>query len=127
MSKTTDIFVDSEKSLDSLVKDVESLLNVGLQLVCEHQENWYEFRNSQVSMTLGEHEFDSDRDLNFEDYRYWISIRSLNFQTEAEHQKQRDDFANLLFEKLKATRQYSLMLVEDLQVKLEEFSLELVK
>lgn len=127
MSKTTDIFVDSEKSLDSLVKDVESLLNVSFKFVGDNEESWYEFSNSQISMTLGNHEFESDIDLNFEDYPYWINIRSLNFQTEAEHHKQRDDFANFLYEKLKATRQYSLMLVEDLQVKLEEFSLELVK
>ncbi|WP_017720732.1 hypothetical protein [Kamptonema formosum] len=121
MSESRDIFIDSQTGLANQAKEIESLLDIQFQLISDRYETWYEYRNSRISLTLGEHDFENDRDMNFEEYRYHLSVRALNLDTEAERKKWRDDFASFVFQKLKATQKYRLMLVEDLQVKLEEF------
>jgi hypothetical protein len=121
MSESRDIFVDSEAGMANLAKEIESLLNIQFQLISDRYETWYEYRNPRISLTLGEHDFENDRDINFEEYRYYLSVIALNLDTEAERKKWRDEFASFVFQKLKATQKYRLMLVEDLQVKLEEF------
>ncbi len=119
MSESRDIFIDSPTGIVNLGKEIESLLDIQLHLISDRYETWYEYRNPRISLTLGEHDFENDRDINFEQYRYHLSVRALNLDTEAERKKWRDDFASFVFQKLKATQKYRLMLVEDLQVKLE--------
>ena len=73
-----------------------------------------------ITLTVGsmiEH-----RDIKFEEYPYNLSIRALNISNQLDKQKWRDDFASYVFQKLKGTERYRLMLVDDLQVKLEEFA-----
>jgi hypothetical protein len=121
MSESRDIFIDSQTGMANLAKEIESLLDIQFQLISDRYETWYEYRNPRISLTLGEHDFENDRDMNFEQYRYHLSVRALNLDTEAVRKKWRDEFASFVFQKLKATQKYRLMLVEDLQVKLEEF------
>jgi hypothetical protein len=122
MSRSVDIFVKSAAEIANFALDIESLFNIKLQLISNRQEFWYEFRNHQISLSLGTHDLENDRDMNFEDYPYHISVRAININTEKERQKWCDDFALFVFDKFKSTNKYSLMLVEDLQKKLEEFS-----
>lgn len=121
MSESRDIFIDSQTGMANLAKEIESLLDIQFQLISDRYETWYEYRNPRISLTLGEHDFENDRDMNFEQYRYHLSVRALNLDTEAVRKKWRDDLASFVFQKLKATQKYRLMLVEDLQLKLEEF------
>ncbi len=121
MSESRDIFIDSQTGMANLAKEIESLLDIQFQLISDRYETWYEYRNPRISLTLGEHDFENDRDMNFEQYRYHLSVIALNLDTEAVRKKWRDDFASFVFQKLKATQKYRLMLVEDLQLKLEEF------
>lgn len=121
MSESRDIFVDSQAGMANLAKEIESLLDIQFQLISDRYETWYEYSNPRISLTLGEHDFENDREMNFEEYRYHLSVRALNLDTEAERKKWCDDFARFVFQKLKATQKYRLTLVEDLQVKLEEF------
>lgn len=121
MSETKDIFIDSPTGMANLAKEIASLLDIQLQLISDRYETWYEYRHPQISLTLGEHDFENDRDINFEEYRYHLSVRALNLDSEVERKKWRDEFASFVFQKLKATQKYRLMLLEELQVKLEEF------
>lgn len=121
MSESRDIFIDSQTGMANLAKEIESLLDIQFQLISDRYETWYEYRNPRINLTLGEHDFENDRDMNFEQYRYHLSVIALNLDTEAVRKKWRDDLASFVFQKLKATQKYRLMLVEDLQVKLEEF------
>ncbi len=121
MSRTVDIFVDSQVGIKTLVEEIESLLSIKLQLIIDLDETWYEYRNYRIIMTLGEHEFENDRDMYFAAHRYHISVRAVKIETETNRQHWRDEFARLVFQKLKASQKYPLMLVSDLQVKLEEF------
>ncbi|MEG3975991.1 hypothetical protein QT970_15405 [Microcoleus sp. herbarium8] len=122
MSRTLDIFVDFPQGLEHLIKELEFILALKFELISDGTDNWYEFHNSTITLTVGNHDFENDRDIKFEEYPYNLSIRALNISNELDRQKWRDDFASYVFQKLKATERYRLMLVDDLQVKLEEFA-----
>ena len=64
----------------------------------------------------------NDGDLNFEDYDY--EIRCYPIDTEynlAEYLRIADEFARFVFNRLKATNQFQLMMAEEVQVKLDEY------
>lgn len=122
MSKSLDIFVKPKTEMENFIKQIEFLLGIKLRLIYDENENWYEYQNSTINLTLGTHEFENDKNMNFEDYDYYISIRSLNIEMEEKREKWRNDFAQNIFNKLKETQKYQIMLVDDLQKKLEEFS-----
>lgn len=121
MSKTLDIFVDTPTNLHEFAEDVASRLTITLTPRSADHETWYEYQNEQVIFTLGEHTFENDRDLLFENYRYHLSVRALNFDTEDERTLHRVRYGEKVFNALETTGQYSLMLVDDLQTKLREF------
>ncbi|HLP87532.1 MAG TPA: hypothetical protein VK184_02860 [Nostocaceae cyanobacterium] len=122
MSRSLDIFVESKTEIETFVEQIEFLLGIKLKLIHDENESWYEYQNSTINLTLGTHEFENDKNMNFEDYDYYISIRSLNIETEEKREKWRNDFAQNIFNKLKETQKYQIMLVDDLQKKLEGFS-----
>ncbi|MCS6859876.1 MAG: hypothetical protein NZT92_06110 [Abditibacteriales bacterium] len=121
MAKSIDLFVDAKVPLVIFAREIEGLLGVKLQRVLEAGETWYEFRDDHIALTVGEHDFENDRDMNFRDYRYHLSIRALNIATEEERKTWREGFARFAFEKLKSTGKYGLLLVEDIQKRLDEF------
>lgn len=121
MARSMDIFVEADVPIQVFVKEVEMLLGIKLQRISDGEEVYYEFQNSPIIFTVGMHEFVNDRGMNFEDYRYHLSVWGLNIGDGAAPQKSRDEFARFIFQKLKASQRYRLMLVEDIQVKLEVF------
>jgi len=121
MSWSVDVFVNSPAPLGAFVREIEPLLGIKLQRLSASGETWYEFRDPSIALTVGDHELENDRDMNFEDYRYQISVRAINVWDWEKHQKRCRDFARAVFEKLKATGRYRLLLVEDIQKKLDEF------
>jgi hypothetical protein len=72
--------------------------------------------SSGLALDLGTHDFENDRDMLFEEYPYVITVRKIGrnaeFQTAA---------ARRAFDALKAAGRYRLLLVSDLQSKLDEF------
>ncbi len=116
MSRTLDIFLDFPQGLEHLIKELELILALKFELISDVTDNWYEFHNSIITLTVGKHDFENDKDINFEEYPYNLSIRALNISNEIDRKKWRDDFASYVFQKLKATERYRLMLVDDLQV-----------
>lgn len=121
MARRLHIFVDSELNLEDFAKRVSELSGLELQLVADQYERWYEAQTPQFLLDLGDHSFDNDKDMNFENYRYDIRIKPLNITKEEDWQKSLETIVCPIYEKLKATDQYSLMLVDDLQAKLDEF------
>jgi len=122
MSQSMDIFVDADEPITTFVLELESLLDVKFQLRTREGEIWYEYDSSKLVLTVGEHEFENDGGLNFEDYRYNIALWPINYKTEAEWHKTRNDAAYRIFQQLKAVQKYHLLLVDDVQVRLAEFS-----
>lgn len=123
MADHIDIFIDpySNLSLEDFVQTLKALLHVDFERATHGSEVWYEFRDAYVVVTVGEHDYEDDRNLTFRDYRFDIEVRALNIKTEAERKEWRDGRSYSLFERLKDTRQFSLLLVENLNTKLKEF------
>ncbi len=122
MSQSMDIFVDADAPITTFILELELLLAVKFQLRSREDEIWYEVDSPKLVLTVGEHEFESDDGLNFEDYRYNIALWPINYKTEEEWAQIRNEAAQRIFQQLKATQKYSLILVDDVQVKLAEFS-----
>jgi hypothetical protein len=70
----------------------------------------FRLRVDSCTITIGTHSLENDRDLNFEDYPFQIEVEG----SEAE--------ARRIFELLRSTLKYSLLLVRDVQEKLDEFT-----
>ncbi|MDQ3249372.1 MAG: hypothetical protein M3Q45_09210 [Chloroflexota bacterium] len=117
-----DIFVDANEPLTVLICELEAILNIKFQLRAREDETWYEHSSPNLVLTVGQHEFENDRDIPFENYQYNIALWPINYATEAEWHKLRNDAAQRIFQQLKATHKYRLLLVDDVQVKLAEFS-----
>src|SRR5437588_381969 len=117
MSRSADIFVGTDESLEVLNRDLGSILAKSLEPRASGEESWYEFSDEHAILTLGRHDFVNDRDMPFGQYPYHIGIRAVGAQNEDERTAWRDALANQIFKRLKATKRYRLLLVEDVQVK----------
>ena len=119
MARSMDIFVKSEAPIKIFVKEIETLLRIKLQGVFDAEEVYHEFQNAHIIFTVGTHDLVNDREMNFEDYHYHLSVWAPNIGAEANPRKWRNEFAQFVFQKLKKSQRSRLMLVEDVQVKLE--------
>jgi hypothetical protein len=96
---------------------VGDLLGFGLKPATDGWEQaCYVHVDESVDIRLGYHSLDNDRDMFFERYRYQIDIHSLQ-----EDKVVQEQFGRSAFQKLKWTQKYALLLVYDLQVKLDEY------
>lgn len=69
-----------------------------------------------IALDLGGHEFENDRDMTFEEFPYVITVRSIGSNGERRLRCARD-----VFQKLRQTGRYRLLLTADLQQRLDAF------
>ena len=120
MADYANIFVNAPLSLENFVKELESLLAIQCKFDSNAWEEWYVYHEheSPIWLSIGENDHDSDPDCDFEDYRYDIQVGIRD-------EKRRQDFARSVFEKLKETKRYPLLLTDyDLQYNLDEYTPE---
>lgn len=116
------LLIDAQGSTEEFVKQLEGLLGISLRRDADVYGPYFEFEDDQVCMRLREdHGFVNDRQLRFEDYRYDLGLWPHRDRREEEREKWRKELAPALFEKLKATNRYALMLTEGVEIKLDEF------
>ncbi|HEV2661834.1 MAG TPA: hypothetical protein VGU68_14595 [Ktedonobacteraceae bacterium] len=121
MSRQMHIFVDTEESLEDFIQMLESLLGMSAHLHSEDREVWYELQNASMFFSVGTHEYVNDRDMLFESYLYDIEMSVTDIKDGEERLRRLKQVARSLFDTLKQSQHYQLMLVDDLQVKLDEF------
>jgi hypothetical protein len=123
MSWAVEIFVDCGCSLDAFASECSCMLGIELHRASDDKGVAYEYFGHDFCLQLyGDHAMENDRDMNFEDYPYVISLSRLNISDRNQAQINTLEFAWLAFEKLKRRGHCSLMLVEDLQKKLASFN-----
>jgi hypothetical protein len=135
MYETAEVFVDSQAPIEDFVKELEPLLEIKFKRqAMDYSENelrqsmdktyyyckvmteiWYEFSDPHVALTVAEHDLRNDRDMKFEDYRYCIAVRGFN--SWEERKKWREEFAHVVFQKLKATQRYRLLMTDNIQMR----------
>lgn len=76
----------------------------------------YVATEDDVALDLGTHDFESDRDMAFDEFPYVITVRRIG--TDVGSQQTR---ARRVFDRLRDGNRYKLMLTEDLQRRLAEY------
>jgi hypothetical protein len=122
MSWSIDLFVDAHTSLPQFVRDIEAVCDIKFTKFCADAGERYEYRAPHGVVCLWEnHALENDQDCNFADYRYELNVRPYR-TAEWEHDRQAGyELAMGLFQSLQVTGRYRLMLVEELQKKLQVF------
>jgi hypothetical protein len=124
MCYNVSLFVDTASSLEEFADEVRSLLDIALQRVDRDGAVSYEYSRPDFTLDLfADHGMVNDRDMKFEDYRYQLSFSVTTRLIVRKLRTKTLRFARLAFERLKNTRRYSMMLVENTQRKLDSFEL----
>jgi len=71
MSRTVDLFVDSDQPIERVASQLSEL--TGSQLVAAPDRSRFEMREGGVSAYLGEHDYMDDDDLPLGEFRYVLS------------------------------------------------------
>jgi hypothetical protein len=121
MSHDIDILVNAELSLDGLAQEIEALLGMLAHRKTDNDETWYEFQDEHTFLTLGNHDYVNDQGIDFESYEYDIQVFAINIKAVEERQQELYKSARRIFHTLQETHKYALLLVDNLQVKLDEF------
>ncbi len=121
MSDYWEIFARTSQPLEEIVREVEELMNIQTRRVTDDLRVRYDFTNENVDVTISGHDFENDRDANFEDYQYCISMRALRGNPPEEYDERRKTFARRAFERLSATGRYGLMMTSNLQTVLARY------
>ncbi|MDQ2905566.1 MAG: hypothetical protein M3Y81_18735 [Chloroflexota bacterium] len=121
MAREMDIFVNTEESLEEFTEVLASLVGMSAHLCSTNDEIWYELQDERTSLSVGTHEYVNDQSMNFEAYRYDIEIKEINIREAEERIQWLHDTALMIFNRLKETRRYALLLADNLQKKVEEY------
>ena len=125
MSRLISVFVDSAEQPQEFAASVEAILGYPLEdkpvpdapdllyRFTDHKHRWFD---------IYIHRLINDREFNFEDYRYQIEIGVFNIPNFSDWTRALYDFGEELFGKLKKSNKYNLMMVEDVDRMLGEFS-----
>ena len=121
MSSVISIFAACAEPIEQFVSQVEAVLSIPFKRVTSSDPTVFEARTEDSVITASRHDFVDDRDLNFEDYTYELQFRPLRDQHYALHERETFSYVKTAFDKLKSTLRSNLMLVDDLQHKLDEY------
>jgi hypothetical protein len=119
------ICVATDGDLGTFAQRLEQLLGRPLKRAGEGDQVRWELAapDPHVDVLVYENDFENDKDVNFEDYQIVISVRAwrLRGSNEADWKAWREGFARSVYERLKETGRYGLMLVDGVQTKLDEY------
>jgi hypothetical protein len=127
MSDSTEILVLTDQSLKDLVKTLSDWFQFSFMLHREDKgtavryESLYEYTRIVV---IEQDYLTNDRELHFEDYRYKIGVSTRGYESWQEDERRRREISRRIFEHLKATDHYRLLMVENVQSFVDEYTPE---
>ena len=121
MSRVFSIFVDWPKPIDELVPRLAPLLSASFQELTGRDPRAFEARTPDCVVTISHHNFENDRDLKFEDFTYELQFRPIRDRNYDLHEVKTLSYAKASFDRMKSALPCHLMLVDDLQHKLDEY------
>jgi hypothetical protein len=121
MSVYIDVFAAAEIALDTFVQEVEHVLGLTAKRIQESYSVCYELQDEQTVFIVSENlSLVNDGGNDFEDYNFSIGIEGF-IQEPAKRISWQRKRAKDVFDGLKATDKYRLLMVYDVQKKLDEF------
>jgi hypothetical protein len=127
MTWAINLFIDGETSLDALSKELNALLDIKLKEGGrdadpppdgnEYTDSLYHF----FLILVDNHGLINDRDMNFEDFRYELSVLEKRRMPNEISRRKCLEFSKMAFDILKRTGKYRIMLTENVQSRVEYF------
>jgi hypothetical protein len=127
MSVTMEIFVRFKSPIfEDFRKEMEAALGITFQFMPDDNGDeyfdYYVFSSAHERITLSKAvDYVNDRDMNFEDYQYYVGVQATGWKYIEDRDRILSESSRSIFEKLKATGRYPLMMTYDVQRKLDEF------
>jgi hypothetical protein len=121
LSRVVSIFVDYDEAIERLVSLIEPLLSTQFKHFPAGGADFYEARTADSVVSINTHIYDNDRDLKFEDYRYEIQFRPIRDRFYAVRERKTFVQAKAAFAELKGAANRNMILVDDLQHKLDKY------
>lgn len=123
MSESITIYVDPKQPLGEFMGELERLLRLSFQRDIDpaFHDITYRFTDEQSRMWAYERDIDDEDDSPYEKYPYVIAIEARRFKEPDEMLALQKKLGYQVFETLKATGKYRLLLFWDSQVLLEKF------
>src|SRR5258708_22072026 len=115
------ICVDVSETIEALAQELETLLGIKFERPDDNPYIHYQISFDQIFLTLGTHSLVNDRDLLFEDYPFEIEMSTYGFYDWEESERRLKGFSIMLFNKLRDQRKYGLLMVNNVDIKLDEF------
>lgn len=116
------IHLDSANDLNTVAADVGRVLGLPLASRSDDGDIWYEHADAEVYETLGQNTLEGSPALPLGSYRYHLALWPRRGSTPDETERLwREEKAPALFQRLRATGRYPLLLIEGVQTKLAEY------
>lgn len=121
MTRSAQIMIDSERSIDEIARSVEGVLGVRLSRGSDDSEFEYSGRSADLNLLLGEIGLKSAGRANFEDYRYELDVTPRDLRAQEEWDRWVREQAVPLFDALRVMG-VPMMLVSNAEAKVADYS-----
>jgi|SRR5215831_12263572 len=122
MSWSVNVFVGPLVPLDEIAAELKSMLGIELTRICKNGEETYELAAPSYVLILGRHDLIDNKGIQFEQHPIQIALWATNIPDWETSRKECLRIASSIFEGLKSTRRYRLLLVRNVQELLQEYS-----
>lgn len=122
MSRPYDLFVDNFPTIDDVRQTLERCLGVRFIRHDSHGELLYDTLIDNIYLMLSSHEYENDAGIDFESYKFDLSIEPHGIFDGNEALKRQAEYGLFVFEKLKHLGIHKIMLIENLQKVVARFS-----
>ncbi len=122
MAIRLNIFAAGPGNLSEFVSTLERLLGISFERKTDAYDDWFQFADAEVEVTVGHHDFINDGSLDFERYPFKVAVHAWSRDTEELREARRSEWARRILDALKTTRQFDLMLVEGVSRLVDRFS-----
>jgi hypothetical protein len=117
-SETINIYVSSDEPVESFAREFEKAFGIELSTNFQHTHG-FSYADSQQWLVIHEQlDFRALED-GLTDFPYWIEVGSYAAPY-SDRLKYTGEFAQLIYDKLKATRKYHFLMLADVELSLEQ-------
>lgn len=121
MARDLDIFVNSDLEIKNFLQEMQAILDISLSPISDEPWTYYEYWDPPLYLTVREHTLENNLGIEFEDCKYVIGVSAVRIYKADERIRLQDELGEMVFDKLKVTKKYKLLLVDDLQHKGAEY------
>jgi hypothetical protein len=117
------IFIATEETLTAFASQIEELLDIQTEKTTYYDsKERYDYYGEKGWFILYRHTLINEEGANFQDYNYEIELRVTKSNSWEEHIAILNEFSFPIYENLKATKKYTLMFMDGIDIKLDEYN-----